>query len=407
MSADLNAKKVKAKAIKGLSVLIGVSGSIAAYKSAELVRAFQKEGADVKVVMTKSASNFISPLTFSVLTGKSTATGFWEDSSRVDHIELAKSSDLLVIAPATAATIARCAHGLSDDLLSAIFLASDRVVIAPAMNERMLLNPATQENIKVLKSRGVVFLECGSGDLACGEGVGRLAEIDAIVNACRDVVDVSGLLAGKKAVVTAGPTREMIDDVRFISNRSSGQMGFAIAEALARMSADVTLIAGPTSLEAPKGVTRKDIIGSEDLRHALLRAFKNADIVVMAAAIADFRPAMVSTGKIKKAAMPKSIKLEKAPDILAELGAKKKGQFIIGFALESTDMVNNAKVKLEEKNLDMIIANEISAMESDESHLIVLFKNGKKITLPKRAKKKNAEAIAKAIAETLNAGEGG
>ena len=356
------------------TILVGVTGCIAVYKSAELVRLFQKAGYRVKVVMTEHATHFVDPLTFRSLTHEPVAIGLFDDpSDPIHHISLAEEADVFVIAPCTANVAAKIAHGIADDLLTTTALACTApLVVAPAMNVHMYEAAATQENLATLEKRGVRIVEAGSGYLACGDvGRGRLADLDDIVSATiaaleGDAASVCGQdLAGKHVMVTAGPTYEPIDPVRFIGNRSSGKMGYAIAEAAAERGARVTLISGPVSLVPPAGVQVVRVQTALEMLAACEDAFPQSDIAVFSAAVADMRPETVSDHKLKKSDTEDSAALEQMklvanPDILATMAqGKRAGQVVVGFAAETNDLVENARKKLEAKHADMIVANRV------------------------------------------------
>jgi phosphopantothenoylcysteine decarboxylase/phosphopantothenate--cysteine ligase len=339
-------------------VVLGITGSIAAYKAAELASKLTHAGVRVDVVMTEAAQKFISPLTLRSLTRRPVASDIWEMpwEFSIQHVSLAQAADVVVIAPATANIIARIACGLADDLLSAIVLATRApVIIVPAMNTNMYENSVTQENLARLKERGFLIIEPGCGRLACDEvGKGRLAETQQIIGAIKALLGRDGDLAGKKVVVTAGGTREPIDPVRFIGNRSSGKMGYALAEAARDRGATVTLISA-ASLPEPAGMDVIYVESAAQMLNAVQKATKGAEALVMAAAVADFRPNVMAKSKIKKAALALNLELERTPDILAEVD----GNFIrVGFAAESENLVVNAKKKLADKVLDLIVANE-------------------------------------------------
>lgn len=356
------------------TILVGVTGCIAVYKSAELVRLFQKAGYRVKVVMTEHATHFVDPLTFRSLTHEPVAIGLFDDpSDPIHHISLAEEADVFVIAPCTANVAAKIAHGIADDLLTTTALACTApLVVAPAMNVHMYEAAATQENFATLEKRGVRIVEAGSGYLACGDvGRGRLADLDDIVSATIAALEGDAAsdgdqdLAGKHVVVTAGPTYEPIDPVRFIGNRSSGKMGYAIAQAAVERGARVTLISGPVSLDAPMGVQVVRVQTALEMLAACEDAFSQSDIAVFSAAVADMRPETVSDHKLKKSdtedsAALQQVRLVANPDILATMAqGKRAGQVVVGFAAETNDVVENARKKLEAKRADLIVANRI------------------------------------------------
>ena len=354
--------------LKGKTILIGVTGSIAAYKAADLASRLMKQHAQVHVIMTKNASEFIAPLTFETLTGRKCITDTFErnypsDSPvEVEHISLAKKADLVIVAPATANIIAKMAYGIADDMLSTTLLACTcPVLVSPAMNTRMYEHPATQANLAVLKERGVKIIEPSSGHLACGdEGKGKLPEPAFLVDCILAEIACPKDLAGKKILVTAGPTCEALDPVRFITNHSSGKMGYAIAQAAALRGADVTLVSGPVSLTPPAGVRLVKITSARDLFNAVTSVCDRQDIIIKAAAVADYRPSSVSDEKIKKSDDDMTISLERTEDTLQYLGSHKPhGQILCGFAMETSDMENRARIKLKKKNLDMIVANNV------------------------------------------------
>jgi len=363
-------------------VVLGVTGGIAAYKAAELTRMFVKNRVSVKVVMTEHAREFITPLTFQVLSGNPVFTGmFSQEHYDMNHISLAAYGDALVIAPATANIIGKMAAGIADDLLSTILLATRApVVICPAMNDQMFLHPAVQENLEILKKRGVCIVAPGYGELACQTaGVGRLAELDHIwetVAAAWTVKD----LRGERILVTAGPTREPFDPVRFITNYSSGKMGYALATMAARRGAEVVLISGPSALTAPAGVDFVSIGNAQEMRAAVMSRFETATVIIKAAAVADYRPVDCAKNKIKKKAGPLMIHLERNPDIIAELGAKKGTRVLVGFAMESENLLANAQAKLFAKNMDLIVANDLhqagAGFQSDTNIIKILDPQG-------------------------------
>lgn len=344
------------------TVVVGVTGCIAAYKACELVRELQKAGMRVKVVMTEAATHFVGPATFRALTGEPVAVSLWEESAdKVHHISLAEEADVFVVAPATANVIAKIAAGRADDLLTTTALATQaRLIIAPAMNVRMWRAEATQANLAALRERGATIVEPESGYLVCGEvGEGRLADPSAIAETVLAEAHHSRSLEGVNVLVTAGPTHEPIDPVRYIGNRSSGKTGYAIAEEAARRGAEVTLVSGPTSLADPFGVRTMRVTTALGMSAAVDAAYPEIDVVIAVAAVADFRPAASAEHKLKKTEVPQVL-LERNPDILAGLGQRKEGRLLVGFAAETQDVLDEARLKLTNKNLDLVIANDVS-----------------------------------------------
>lgn len=361
------------------TVLIGVSGGVAAYKSCEVLRGLQKAGVRVKVVMTEHATHFVDPLTFRALTNEPVAIGLFDDpQDPIHHISLAQEADVFLLAPCTANVIAKAAHGIADDLLSTTILATTApVLVAPAMNVHMYENAATQENMATLKRRGFTFIEADEGYLACGDvGKGRMADPDIIVAAVLkkldEITDTTGTstaldLAGKHIMITAGPTVEPIDPVRYLTNRSSGKFGYAIAEAAIKRGAKVTLISGPVALPAPENVEVVYIETAKNLLEACESVFPQVDAALFAAAVADMRPANAAEQKLKKGVNDKelsNIELIENPDVLATLGHAKTNQVVVGFAAETNDVVDYATKKLVKKNADMIVANEVGAKKT-------------------------------------------
>jgi phosphopantothenoylcysteine decarboxylase/phosphopantothenate--cysteine ligase len=348
------------------TVVVGVTGGIAAYKTCELVRALVKRGRRVKVVMTGAATRFVTPLTFRTLTNEPVAVSLWDDSpgDPVHHVSLAEEADVMVIAPCTANVIAKLAHGRADDLLTTTALATEApLIIAPAMNMHMWRKDITQANIAALRARGAVIVDPTSGDLACGDvGEGRLAPVEAILDAVLAEASRARDLEGRSVLVTAGGTQEPVDPVRYLGNRSSGKTGFAIAAEAARRGARVTLVTAPTHLADPFGVEVVRVQTALQMRAAVLARAGDADAIVMSAAVADFRPARPEAGKIKKGAnAPDAILLEPTPDILAELGAREGARpVLVGFAAETSDVERHAREKLASKRVDLIVANDVS-----------------------------------------------
>jgi len=359
------------------TVLVGVTGGIGAYKSCELVRLLQKRGVRVKVVMTDAATKFVTPLTFRTLTGEPVAVTLWGDEpgSKVHHISLAQEADLLVIVPCTANVIAKLAHGRADDLLTTTVLATEApIVIAPAMNTHMWRKEVTQRNVAELVARGMLFVAPGTGELACGEvGEGRLADVSLIADTVIEQLRRMRDLEGRRLIVTAGGTQEPIDPVRFFGNRSSGKTGYAIAAEAARRGASVSLITAPSSLPDPFGCEVVRVHTALQMRAAVGARMPGTDALVMAAAVADFRPATVAVHKIKKTGEPAAIELVRNPDILAELGQAAHTALLIGFAAETEHVVDNARAKLESKRVDLIVANDVSdpalGFGTDDNHV--------------------------------------
>ena len=369
-----------------MKVTVGVSGGIAAYKAAELVRALQKQALDVHVVMTESAQQFIQPVTFAALSGHKVITSLWtlpevpDDnlSSAIEHIDAAQSTDALVVAPATANILAKFAHGIADDFLTTLYLATTApVIVAPAMNVNMWQHPATQANIETLASRNVRIVHPGSGQLACGmTGSGRLAELDDIVDAVLGVLHHRNDLSGETVLITAGGTREALDPVRFLGNRSSGKMGYAIAEAAERRGARVILVSAPTALRPPANCEIVPVITTDDMRTEVLNRVDQATIVIKAAAVADYRPIRQAEQKIKRVG-PLTLELEPTQDILAEVVARRQpGQLIIGFAAETENVLAHGRDKLLRKGADAIVLNDVSreglGFESDRNAVTFL-----------------------------------
>jgi len=344
-------------------VIIGVTGGIACYKAVELVRLLVKDSLAVQVIMTRAAMEFVTPLTFQTLSGKPVATESFNltQESEIGHINLADSADLFVIAPATANVIGKIAAGIADDLLTTVLMATQApVLIAPAMNIHMYENPILQENIRKLRRIGYHFMEPAEGYLACGyEGKGRLPEPEKILEEIRSLLRKKDLL-GERFLITAGPSREPLDPVRYISNRSSGKMGYALARAAVRRGAGVVLVSGPSAIEPPSAVRLIPVNTAAEMRRAVLEQFPECTAVIMAAAVADYRPVDASSKKLKRGKAPLDIRLEPNPDILRELGRRKNGKLLVGFAAETEELIANATRKLHEKNLDLIVANDVT-----------------------------------------------
>ena len=387
------------------NILLGVTGSIAAYKAVELASQLTKAGATVDVILTPSAEKLVSPLTFRSVTGKKvfTDTDLWDTTSHIAHINLALPADIMLVAPATASTIAKLAHGQADNLLTLTALAIRcPLVVAPAMDAGMYNNPFTQENLEILAQHGITILGPDEGHLASGlTGKGRMLEPRILFGSLRFLLSRENPLAGKKVIVTAGGTQESIDPVRMLTNNSSGKQGYALAQAALDAGADVTLISAPTALTPPQGAKVISIKTAQEMHSAVKEEAKQADAVIMAAAVADFRPARSSKEKIKKEEKVEDIKLEATVDILKELGefkrSQKPGLILIGFAAESEKLLQNAEKKLTQKNLDLIVANDISRKDAgfavDSNAVTLLFKDGKKQDLPLQDKELIAQKI--------------
>jgi phosphopantothenoylcysteine decarboxylase/phosphopantothenate--cysteine ligase len=393
--------------MQGKRVLLGVTGGIAAYKSPDLVRRLREQGAEVQVVLTAGAREFVTPMTFQAVSGREVRSDLWDPEAEkaMSHIELARWADFVVIAPATADFIARLATGQADDLLTTLCLATDApIALAPAMNRLMWANPATQSNVATLKSRGIHVWGPGEGDQACGEvGAGRMLEPTQLALHVANTLVPSGPLAGRRVLLTAGPTRERIDPVRFISNRSSGKMGFAVAAAAREAGADVTVIAGPCSCATPPGVKRVDVESAADMLAAVLANIEGTDIFVATAAVADYRPANPVECKIKKTSESMDIKMERTVDILATVAARVGAArpFVVGFAAETDSVEQYARQKLLKKNLDMIAANEVGhdkVFEKDDNALLVLWRDGR-LEMPNAPKVALARDLVALIAE--------
>ncbi len=386
-------------------ILLGVTGGIAAYKSPDLVRRLAELGSEVQVAMTVAAQQFVTPLTFQAVSGRPTRTDLWDAAAEaaMGHIELARWAELILVAPASADFLARLAHGQADDLLTTLCLATDApIAVAPAMNRLMWANAATQANVATLRARGVQILGPAEGNQACGEvGPGRMLEPLQIAQAALELLVSTDELQGVKVLITAGPTRERIDPVRFISNRSSGKMGFAVAQAARRAGADVTLVSGPVNLDTPGGVRRFDVETAEQMLEAVNRHVEGADIFISAAAVADYKPPQAMTQKLKKTGDSLRLDLVRAPDILATVAARARRPFVVGFAAETEHVERHAREKLERKNLDMIAANLVGeglAFDCDDNALLVLWADGSH-TLERAAKSEISRGLIKLIAE--------
>ena len=392
--------------LSGKHILLGVTGGIAAYKSAELVRQLRQQGAEVRVVMTAAAMEFVTPLTFQALSGHPVHTDLLDTGAEaaMGHIELARWADALLVAPATADFIARMVSGRADDLLTAVSLACDATVaVAPAMNRAMWGNPATAGNVLTLEKRGVRILGPAEGSQACGEsGPGRMLEPAELVAAVTGLFS-TGVLAGQRVLVTAGPTREAIDPVRYISNRSSGRMGYAVAAAAAEAGANVLLISGPVSLATPARVRRIDVESAVEMHAAVMNDIEHCDIFISVAAVADYRPANTAEQKLKKTAASLSLELTRNPDILADVAALPDAPYTVGFAAETQAIESNARDKLQVKNIDMIAANAVGprqGFDQKDNALHVLWEQGEQ-QLPLTGKAKLARQLIAIIAENL------
>lgn len=388
--------------LKGKTVVIGVSGGIAAYKAVEVVSRLRKLGASLYVIMTRAAANFVTPVTFREISGNPVVVDMWAEPKNwnVEHIALATKADLFLIVPATANIIGKVAGGIADDMLSTTLIATKApVLFAPAMNSNMYLNPIVQKNIRELTALGYQFIAPATGMLACGvEGPGRLQEPAVIAERVADVLTAAQDFAGRTILVTAGGTIEPIDPVRYIGNRSSGKMGYALARNAAKRGAAVTLVSGPSALTAPDNTELIRVETAEQMRAAVLERFDHADIIIKAAAVADYRPRETAPHKIKKTGEPLVITLEKNPDILSELGQMKKpGQILVGFAAETQNLIDNAREKISKKNLDMIVANNVAlsgaGFNADTNIVKLLYKDGNMEELPKMSKDEVARII--------------
>ncbi|HEU5452078.1 MAG TPA: bifunctional phosphopantothenoylcysteine decarboxylase/phosphopantothenate--cysteine ligase CoaBC [Terriglobales bacterium] len=392
-----------------MRIVLGVSGGIAAYKAAEILRLLQERGVAVQVVMTRAAQEFVRPLTFAALSGEKVITDLFakDDAgqanleSAIEHIGVAESAGALLIAPATADILAKFANGIADDFLATLFLATTApVIVAPAMNVNMWNHAATQQNLETLRRRGVRVVEPGSGYLACGMvGAGRLAENESIVAAVLETLQRSQEWSGETVLITAGPTREPIDPVRYLSNRSSGKMGYALAEAALRRGARVVLVSGPTALKAPAGIEVVPVETASEMHRAVLSRAGEATVIIKAAAVSDYRPKAAASQKMKKQAAL-SLELEPTADIAADLGARKQGQLLIGFAAETENVLENARKKLLGKSLDAIVANDVSqpgiGMDSDRNAVTIITRD-EVIEVPESSKREVAEKILDAV----------
>jgi phosphopantothenoylcysteine decarboxylase/phosphopantothenate--cysteine ligase len=393
-------------------VALGVSGGIAAYKACEVVRGLDRAGVEVQVLLTRNATQFITPLTLQTLSRRKVLVEPFDlaDEQTIRHIDLTRRIAAFVVAPATANLLAKFSRGIADDLVSTFHVSvTAPVLVAPSMNTRMLLHPATQENLDRLRARGVQVIDPEAGWLAEGEtGWGRMAEPDRIVQATIEAARRSRQLEGKTVVVTAGPTRERIDPVRYLSNRSSGKMGYALAAAAARRGARVTLISGPVSLAPPYGVERIQVVTSAEMQEAVLQARRGAAAVFMAAAVSDYFP-RAAASKIKRDGSTATLTLDEGPDILAGLGRDRQEDLLVGFAAETDDLLENARAKLERKRVDYIVANDVSrpdvGLDADRNRVTILGRDGERWDVPEASKAEVAEAILDRVLGVPEAGE--
>jgi phosphopantothenoylcysteine decarboxylase/phosphopantothenate--cysteine ligase len=379
-----------------MKLALGVTGGVAAYKAAELVRRLQQEKLDVQVVMTRAAQEFVTPLTFAALTGQKVITDIFSTAgsapanveSAIEHIAVAQRIDLLLVAPATADILGKFAHGIAEDFLSTLYLATKApVVVAPAMNVNMWEHPATQQNLAALRARGVHVVDPDEGYLACGmTGAGRLAATESIVKKVCDVLGLRHDFAGQTVLVTAGPTCEDLDPIRFLTNRSSGKMGFALAEAAYRRGARVILVSGPTDLKIPEGVDWVPVRSTEQMQRSVVERARQANVAIMAAAVSDYRPAAAQDKKIKRGDGTFTLELEPTPDILAELGREKGNRILVGFAAETHNVAENARGKLARKSADMIVANDVTqagaGFDTDTNIVTLFLRDGRELPLP-------------------------
>jgi phosphopantothenoylcysteine decarboxylase/phosphopantothenate--cysteine ligase len=392
---------------QGKRILLGVSGSISAYKAAELARKLVAAGAEVKVAMTRAAMEFVGPITFQALTGEKVATGLWGgESEPLEHIALGQEVDAIVLAPATANLVGKMAAGIGDDLLTTILLAATKpVLVCPAMNTEMWRHPAVQENLSRLKARGLTLMEPEAGELACGAvGPGRLPEAKFIIEALAGLVTVQDL-AGKRLLVTAGPTQEDLDPVRFLTNRSSGKMGYALARVARRRGAHTCLVSGPTALDHPYGVERVMVRSAVEMQEAVRAHFPGTDALLMAAAVGDYRPDSSHPLKIKRGRRDLELRLVQNPDILKEIHSLKDKQVVVGFAAETHDLEDEARRKMADKGLDLIVANDVTRRDAgfavDTNEVTIIHRDGRLIRLPLLTKEQVAEKILDLVMELL------
>lgn len=399
--------------MQGKRILLGVTGGIAAYKSPDLVRRLRDRGAEVQVVMTAAAREFVTPMTFQAVSGRPVRAQLWDAAAEaaMGHIELARWAQLVLVAPASANFLARLATGQADDLLSTMCLATEApIAVAPAMNKVMWANPATCANVSTLQQRGVHIFGPAQGDQACGEtGPGRMLEPVELADRAAALLLGGGCLQGRRVLITAGPTRERIDPVRFISNRSSGKMGFAVAQAALEAGAEVTLVTGPVSLPTPSGVRRIDVESAAEMLNAVLGEVEGVDIFISTAAVADYRPLCAAQQKIKKTSDRMDLNMERTADVLATVAARPDRPFVVGFAAETETVEQHARGKLLKKNLDMIAANEVGhdkAFDCEDNQLVVLWRNGRR-ELGRASKLALARELVALIAESFAAARAG
>lgn len=392
--------------MNGKRIVLGVTGGIAAYKSPDLVRRLVERGAQVQVVMTSGAREFVTPLTFQAVSGREVRSELWDSAAEaaMSHIELARWADLVLVAPATADFLAQLAHGLAGSLLGTLCLATAApVAVAPAMNQQMWANPATAANVALLRARGVQVLGPGVGSQACGEtGEGRMLEPVALADAAMALLPVQGPLAGHRVLITAGPTRERIDPVRFISNRSSGKMGYAVAQAARELGAEVTLVSGPVNLCTPPGVRRIDVETAQQMNDAVEAEVAAAQVFIATAAVADYRPSNPASLKIKKVSDSLDLRMERTVDILHAVAQRANRPYVVGFAAETNDVELHARAKLERKNLDLIAVNEVGdckGFDRDDNQVVVLWHNGGRQELGEGSKTVLARRLMALIAE--------
>jgi phosphopantothenoylcysteine decarboxylase/phosphopantothenate--cysteine ligase len=390
-----------------MKIALGVTGGVAAYKAAELVRRLQQEKLDVQVVMTRAAQEFVTPLTFAALTGQKVITDMFSAGdaapanveSAIEHIAVAQRIDLLLVAPATADVLGKFAHGVAGDFLTTLYLATKApVMVAPAMNVNMWEHPATQENLAILRARGVHVVDPDEGYLACGmTGAGRLASTEAIAQKVFELLGLRHDLAGQTVLITAGPTCEDLDPVRFLTNRSSGKMGYALADAAHRRGAQVVLVSGPTDLKIPEGVDWVPVRATEEMRQAVRDRAAEASIIIMSAAVSDYRPARAQASKMKRGDDRVTLELEPTPDILAELSREKGRRILVGFAAETDHLAENARSKLVRKGADLIVANDVTqegaGFDTDTNIVTLFLRGGREIPLPKMSKSEVANRI--------------